>query len=77
MRVKGSVTKDGKWWIIEFPLVNAMTQDRTRKEALAMSADWVESDINRDDFRVTVSYEAMKAVAWLALPATMIKPSWP
>jgi hypothetical protein len=57
MQIKGTVTKDGKWWLIEFPLLNAMTQGRTRKEALAMGADWVESDINRDDFSATVSYE--------------------
>ncbi len=63
MQVKGSVTKDGQWWIIEFPLLNAMTQGRTRKEALAMGADWVESDINRDDFRATVSYEGHGVVS--------------
>jgi hypothetical protein len=57
MQIKGTVTKDGKWWLIEFPLLNAMTQGRTRKEALAMGADWVESDINREDFSATVSYK--------------------
>ena len=54
MQIKGTVYKDGKFWLIEFPLLNAMTQGRTRKEALVMGADWVESDIDTPGFKAEV-----------------------
>ena len=43
MRLYGRVYKDGKWWLAEVPLLDAMTQGRSRKEALAMVADLLET----------------------------------
>jgi hypothetical protein len=54
MRFEGKVTRDGKWWLAEIPLLNAMTQGRSKKEALEMVADWLETMIGRSDFHATV-----------------------
>jgi len=54
MRFEGRVFRDGRFWLAEIPLLDAMTQGHTRKEALAMAADWLETMINRDGFRAEV-----------------------
>lgn len=54
MRFEGKLTRDGRWWLAEIPLLDAMTQGRTRKEALEMIADWLETMIDRKGFRATV-----------------------
>ena len=54
MRFEGTVVRDGKWWLAKIPLLDAMTQGRTRKEALEMIADWLQTMSGRDDFRATV-----------------------
>src|SRR5215813_2376245 len=54
MRFQGKIYKDGKWWLAEVPIFAAMTQGRTRKEALAMIVDWFETLIARPEFSVTV-----------------------
>src|SRR5215510_748207 len=54
MRFQGKIYKDGKWWLAKVPIFAAMTQGRTRKEALAMIADWFETLIARPEFSVTV-----------------------
>jgi predicted RNase H-like HicB family nuclease len=51
MRFEGNVTRDGRFWLAEIPLLDAMTQGRSRKEALAMIADWMETMVNREGFR--------------------------
>lgn len=43
MRLEGRVWKDGKFWLVEVPLLDVMTQGRTRKDALLMVADAIES----------------------------------
>ena len=54
MRFEGKIFRSGKWWLAEIPLLDAMTQGRTRKEALEMVADWLETMIGRKEFRATV-----------------------
>ena len=54
MRLHGCVYQDGKFWLAEVPLLDAMTQGRTRKEALAMVADLLETLANRPGFSVQV-----------------------
>jgi len=54
MRFYGKVYKDGKFWLAELPLLDAMTQGHTRKEAYAMVEDLLESLVNRPGFKVTV-----------------------
>jgi len=52
MRFHGRVYREGKFWLAEVPVFNAMTQGRTRKEALDMIADWFETMANRKGFSV-------------------------
>lgn len=54
MRFEGRLVRDGKWWLAEIPLLDAMTQGRTRKEALLMVGDWLETMVDRKNFRATV-----------------------
>ena len=54
MRFEGKVVHDGKFWVAEVPLLDAMTQGRTRKEALEMVADWMETMVNRKGFSAQV-----------------------
>src|SRR5262249_23980008 len=54
MRLHGRVYKDGKFWLAEVPMLDAMTQGRTRKEALGMVADLLETLANRPGFSVQV-----------------------
>jgi len=61
MEIEGKIWKDGRFWIVEIPALDTMTQGRTRKEALAMAKDLVfemtrsyfESEIGKD-FLITV-----------------------
>lgn len=50
MRFEGRLVRDGRYWLAEIPLLDGMTQGRSRKEALAMAADWLETMIGRDGF---------------------------
>lgn len=54
MRFEGDVRKDGNFWLAEIPILDAMTQGRTRKEALQMAGDLVETLANREGFSVNV-----------------------
>ena len=54
MRLSGKVYRDGKLWLVEIPILDAMTQGRTRKEAYAMAVDLVEGLVNRPGFKVFV-----------------------
>jgi len=54
MRFYGKVYKDGKFWLAEVPLLDAMTQGHTRREAFEMVSDLLESLVNRPEFSVTV-----------------------
>ena len=51
---EGRLIRDGKWWLAEIPLLDGMTPGRTRKEALMMIGDWLETMVGRDDFSATV-----------------------
>ncbi len=54
MRFTGEIYKDGRFWLAEIPILDAMTQGHTRKEALEMVADMVETMANQEGFRVEV-----------------------
>ncbi len=41
MELFGKVWKEKKFWLIEIPLLNAITQGRTQKEALQMASDLI------------------------------------
>ena len=54
MRFQGKVYRDGRFWLAEVPIVEAITQGRTRKEALEMISDWFETMVDQSGFSVTV-----------------------
>lgn len=54
MRFQGVLYRDGKWWLAEVPVFDAVSQGHTRKEALDMIADWFVSIVDRKGFAVGV-----------------------
>jgi len=52
MRFPGKIYKDGKFWLAEIPILEAMTQGHTRKKALEMVADMVETMVNKKGFKL-------------------------
>ena len=43
MRFQGTLYKDGRHWLAEVSVFDAMTQGRTRADTLSMMADWFET----------------------------------
>jgi predicted RNase H-like HicB family nuclease len=54
MRFEGHLTRDGRFWLAEIPLLDAMTQGKTRAEALRMIGDWLETMVDRKGFHAEV-----------------------
>jgi len=54
MRFSGKVYREGSFWLAEVPVFEAMTQGRTRREALEMIEDWFEAMVNQSSFSATV-----------------------
>lgn len=54
MRFHGRMYKDGRFWLAEVPILDAMTQGRTRTEAYAMVKDMLETLADRPGFSVQV-----------------------
>jgi hypothetical protein len=54
MRFEGRVTKEGRFWLVEIPAFDALTQGRTRRDALEMAGDLLETMANTSGFKVTV-----------------------
>ena len=54
MRFQGHLTKDGRFWLAEIPLLDAMTQGKTRAEALRMIGDWLETMVEQKSFHAQV-----------------------
>ena len=54
MRFAGRVFRVAGYWAVEVPILEVVSQGRTRKDALAMIADAVESLANRPGFTLSV-----------------------
>src|SRR3989338_687268 len=54
MEMEGKIWKDGKFWLVEVPALDAMTQGKTRKEALVMVSNLV-LEMTRNYFKNEVS----------------------
>jgi len=54
MRLSGHVFKVGKYWAIEVPILSVVTQGRTKKEALEMMGDAIESLVHKKGFIVEI-----------------------
>ena len=50
MRFSGKVFKDGKFWLAEIPILDAMTQGHTKKEAFEMAVDMIKSMVNKINY---------------------------
>jgi predicted transcriptional regulator len=55
MRFRGRVWKNGNFWLIDIPMLDATTQGRTKKEAYEMIVDLIETMANRSGFEVTIN----------------------
>jgi hypothetical protein len=54
MRLEGKLWKDGRFWLVEVPALNAMTQGRTKSEAYSMVKDLVETMVDSPGFKARV-----------------------
>jgi hypothetical protein len=54
MKFVGRAFKAGRFWAIEIPILNIVTQGKSLPDALAMIADAVEALVNRPGFAVNV-----------------------
>ena len=54
MRFSGRIYKDGKFWLAEIPILDLMTQGRTKKEAYEMVSDMLETMVNEESFKINV-----------------------
>lgn len=54
MRFPGRVKKDGRFWLAEIPAFDAMTQGRSKREALSMAEDLIETMADVKGFKATV-----------------------
>ena len=54
MRFSGTVYKEGSHWLAEVPVFEAMTQGRSRLEALRMIEDWFVTMVGRSEFSARV-----------------------
>lgn len=52
MMIEGRVWKDGKFWLAEIPLLDYLTQGRTKKEAFEMAKDIVETGVDKKGFQI-------------------------
>lgn len=52
MRFSGKVYKDGKYWLAEIPILDLMTQGRTKNEAYEMVVDMLKTMVNKEDFNI-------------------------
>jgi hypothetical protein len=54
MRFAGRIKKDGRFWLIEIPAFDAVTQGRSRREAFAMAEDLIETMADTRGFKASV-----------------------
>ena len=54
MKFEGSLVKEGKFWIVEIPGLDLMTQGTSRANALEMAKSVVEDVVGKPNFRVEV-----------------------
>jgi hypothetical protein len=54
VKFEGFLVKEGKFWIVEIPGLDLMTQGKSRVNALAMAKSVVEDVVGKPSFRVEV-----------------------
>lgn len=63
MLLRGRVWRDGRHWVAEIPLLDAMTQGHSKKDVLVMVADLVETLVDDPSFRARVRPDADGQIA--------------
>ena len=63
MRLEGKIWKHGRHWLVEVPVLDVMTQGRTRADALRMIADLVETMADEEGVSVNVHPRANGLIA--------------
>lgn len=51
----GKIWKEGKFWLVEIPALDVLTQGKSKKDALFMIKDAIEELVNEKGFRIKVS----------------------
>lgn len=51
----GNIWKEGKFWLVEVPALDVMTQGRSKKNALSMIRDAIEELVHEKGFRIKVT----------------------
>ena|SRR5580704_5665600 len=54
MMIEGRVWKEDKYWLAEIPLLDYLTQGRTRKEAFDMAKDIVLTGVDKEGFEISL-----------------------
>lgn len=57
MQMRGKVWKDGKFWVIDLPVIGRSTQGFSKKEALYMITDLVKTMLDDPDYEVEAMAE--------------------
>ena len=55
MMIEGRVWKEGTFWLVEIPLLDYLTQGRTKKEAFVMAKDIVITGVDKKGFMVELN----------------------
>lgn len=55
MILSGRVWKAGSAWVIECPALGAVTEGRSKKDALGMMVDWIQSMLDDPAFKVAIA----------------------
>ncbi len=78
MRFSGRILRDGRYWVIEVPILGVCTQGFSEKDAYFMIADAIEELVYKDGFKITVhpgegGHFEIEATDTAALIAFMLK----
>ncbi|MBI5814639.1 MAG: helix-turn-helix transcriptional regulator [Nitrospinae bacterium] len=66
MWVQGHVRKRGKFWLVDFPALDAATQGMSKAEAYDMARDLVETLADIEGFKLSISITAAKGSVFYA-----------
>jgi DNA-binding phage protein len=55
MILSGKIWKNGAYWLIECQALDALTQGLTKKEAMDMMVDWVQTAIDKPDYKLQIT----------------------
>jgi predicted RNase H-like HicB family nuclease len=52
MKLEGRIWKDGNHWVVSVPILDISTQGRSKKDALAMIADAIQIETDREGLEI-------------------------